>query len=780
MGGIKSWLTIAATASLLLGSSQHVAAGSYTFTKIADTGGPFKSFATGGAPSINNAGIVAFRPDLKEGGRALAVGSGGSVTTLYTTGGVLTGLGRPSINDGGTAAFLGTDAATGSAGIFRGNGGPITTIAGPGNLPNAFYSFAEASINTSGMVAFRAFPNFGSSSAIFKGNGGPLTKIADTSGTFSGFTQPFINDGGTVAFLAQFPTGGSAIFTGSGGPLTTIADTSGPFSNFRGSPSLNKGGIVAFIGALKTGPEGIFTGSGGAITTIVTSGAVFSGTFRSPSINTAGTVAFHAFPNAGGSGIFIGADPVADKVIRTGDPLFGSTVTELLFSTGALNDAGQVAFHALLADGSEVIGRANPIVPNRPPVAHAGLDQIVNEGSLVTLDGAASSDPDGDALTYLWVQAAGSPVTLDLTDPAHPTFVTPSVPTGGEILTFQLTVNDGEVSSPADVVNITVKNVNHRPVADAGPDQAVNEGSSVVLDGTASFDADGEALTFSWLQTGGPSVTISNPDSAQASFNSPLVGTGGTTLTFSLTVSDGIDSATATTNVFVENVNHAPTANAGPDQTKNEGNVVSLDATASSDPDGDALTYTWTQTAGPTITLSDAHSPTPTFTAPAVDPGGTTLTFELVVSDGLAVSLSDEVAVVVLNVNDPPACDRAQPSLAFLWPPNHKLVPVGIRGVTDPQNDDVGITITGVTQDEPVNGLGDGDTHPDAVIQGATALLRAERSGNGNGRVYVMSFQATDGQGGSCAGAVAVGVPHSMKPGLPIIDDGQMYDSTTP
>jgi len=90
------------------------------------------------------------------------------------------------------------------------------------------------------------------------------------------------------------------------------------------------------------------------------------------------------------------------------------------------------------------------------------------------------------------------------------------------------------------------------------------------------------------------------------------------------------------------------------------------------------------------------------------------------------------------------------------------------------------ITITGVTQDEPVNGRGDGDTSPDAVVQGSRALLRAERSGRGNGRVYHVHFMATDAQGQTCTGAVAVGVPHSGRPGCPPVDDGELYDSTLP
>ena len=92
----------------------------------------------------------------------------------------------------------------------------------------------------------------------------------------------------------------------------------------------------------------------------------------------------------------------------------------------------------------------------------------------------------------------------------------------------------------------------------------------------------------------------------------------------------------------------------------------------------------------------------------------------------------------------------------------------------------VTIAITAVTQDEPVNAHGDGDTSPDAVLQGSSVLIRAERAGGGNGRVYKIWFKATDGQGAACTGAVNVGVPSSQKPGLKIIDDGQRYDSTKP
>jgi hypothetical protein len=72
----------------------------------------------------------------------------------------------------------------------------------------------------------------------------------------------------------------------------------------------------------------------------------------------------------------------------------------------------------------------------------------------------------------------------------------------------------------------------------------------------------------------------------------------------------------------------------------------------------------------------------------------------------------------------------------------------------------VRISITGVIQDEPLNGLGDGDTTPDAVLQGGSALLRAERSGLGTGRIYTVTFSATDTRGAACTGTIAVCVPH--------------------
>lgn len=137
--------------------------------------------------------------------------------------------------------------------------------------------------------------------------------------------------------------------------------------------------------------------------------------------------------------------------------------------------------------------------------------------------------------------------------------------------------------------------------------------------------------------------------------------------------------------------------------------------------------------------------------------------------------------VPIETPNHAPDCTSAVPSVASLWPPNHRMVSVGVEGVSDPERDLLDITVTGITQDEPVDAAGDGNTSPDGSGVGTSeASVRSERSGQGNGRVYVISFSASDGKGGTCSGQVGVGVPHDQGQGNVPIDDGQFFDSTTP
>jgi len=319
-------------------------------------------------------------------------------------------------------------------------------------------------------------------------------------------------------------------------------------------------------------------------------------------------------------------------------------------------------------------------------------------------------------------------------------------------------------------------------------------GSSVAIDGDtvvvgALGDDDnggfsGSAYTFqwdgvSWLQS---FKLLAADGEASDQFGTSVAIGGGVVVVGAPTWRPGVSGPTQGAAYVFENVvptpNLAPVADAGPDDTVDEGTLVTLDASASWDPDADLLTYDWMQVSGTPVNLSDAASATPSFTAPQVGPGGETLVFLLVVDDGNGGFDDDEVVITIQNVVLPPICELAHPSNAALWPPRHKLMPISILGISDPQQGAIQITILQVTQDEPVNGLGDGDTGPDAMIQGSTVLLRAERSGKGNGRVYRITFRARNDLGATCTGSVQVYVPHSQPSTIAAVDDGQIFDST--
>ena len=202
-------------------------------------------------------------------------------------------------------------------------------------------------------------------------------------------------------------------------------------------------------------------------------------------------------------------------------------------------------------------GSGNGGTSNRAPIASAVAPQSVDEFAAVTLDGSASSDPDaGTTLTYAWTQTAGTMVTIANATMEQAGFDAPDVLAANtpETLTFQLSVSDGSLTN-TDTVDITVNDVglgaNSPPTSNAGGDQVVAELSNVDLDGSASFDADGDMLTYAWLQTAGTNVALSDPTIAQPSFTSPDVTTP-EVLTFQLTVDDGTDNAMDTVDITVQ------------------------------------------------------------------------------------------------------------------------------------------------------------------------------------------------------------------------------------
>ena len=286
---------------------------------------------------------------------------------------------------------------------------------------------------------------------------------------------------------------------------------------------------------------------------------------------------------------------------------------------------------------------------NDAPAAEAGPAQAVAEGDVVTLAGSGT-DPEGQSLTYSWVQTSGPTVVLSDANAAAPTFDAPEGLVNSDI-SFALTVSDGTNES-MDTVTVAVAADNDAPAAEAGPAQAVAEGDVVTLAGSGT-DPEGQSLTYSWVQTSGPTVVLSDASAAAPTFDAPE-GLVNSDISFALTVSDGTNESMDTVTVAVAADNDAPAAEAGPAQAVAEGDVVTL-AGSGTDPEGQSLTYSWVQTSGPTVVLSDANAAAPTFDAPE-GLVNSDISFALTVSDGTNESM-DTVTVAVAADNDAPAAE---------------------------------------------------------------------------------------------------------------------------
>jgi hypothetical protein len=289
------------------------------------------------------------------------------------------------------------------------------------------------------------------------------------------------------------------------------------------------------------------------------------------------------------------------------------------------------------------VGGSGQPAGNAAPTAVVGPAQAVVTGSLVTLDGSSSSDPNGDPITYAWTlttSPSGSTATL-----ANPTTSRPAFTAdlrGNYAAT--LVVNDGKLSSAPMTVQIVAAPPNIAPVASAGTPQTVSMNTLVTLDGSGSSDANGDTLTYAWALTTKPSASmavLNNPTAVKPTFTADIPGT----YTATLVVNDGkVSSSPAMVAIVVTPPNTPPVANAGQDQAVATGSVVTLDASASSDADANTMTFAWSLTTVPNgsqAILGSASAKKPTFTADVA--GGYVAT--LVVNDGYVNSAPATVTV---------------------------------------------------------------------------------------------------------------------------------------
>jgi hypothetical protein len=292
--------------------------------------------------------------------------------------------------------------------------------------------------------------------------------------------------------------------------------------------------------------------------------------------------------------------------------------------------------------------------PNIPPVANAGPDQKnIVTGNTVRLDGSNSYDPDSSVIkTYAWTQISGVAVTLSNSSAINPTFIAPYVGTSGDSLVFRLVVTDEGGLQSSDKCIVSVNSKNSSPIADAGDNQTVNSGDLVILNGSGSSDPDtGDVIKYRWRQISGTTVILSDYVAEMPTFTAPSLDRDDV-LYFELTVTDNgglIAVDTCIVNV-VAGSNQPPVADAGPESaTVVEGTTVTLDGSGSSDPDGNVITYRWTQKSGNPVSLSDPLSSKPTFLAMDVDANGAELVFELIVEDTGGLQGVDTITIAITD-----------------------------------------------------------------------------------------------------------------------------------
>ena len=356
------------------------------------------------------------------------------------------------------------------------------------------------------------------------------------------------------------------------------------------------------------------------------------------------------------------------KVYRDDELLGESTYNSYVDEDDSLAYSSTYSYAVSAVSATDVESLPAPAInittetkPILVPVADAGGDQSVTEGDIVNLDGSASSDSDGEIVSYAW-ELVSPDVELTIVDAnqAQASFIAPAVDATTEY-SLRLTVTDDDGASASNSAIVTILDASSNivaPIADAGSDKDVTEGDVVILDGSGSFDADGDIVSYYWeLISPDVELAITNADESQSSFIAPEVDAD-TNYIFRLSVTDNDEaSASATVTISVANNVISPNADAGSDRGVTEGDSVILDGSGSFDADGDIASYYW-ELISPDVELAitNADESQASFIAPEVD-ADTNYIFRLSVTDNDEASASATVTISVANNVIEPSAD---------------------------------------------------------------------------------------------------------------------------
>ncbi|NML19343.1 T9SS type A sorting domain-containing protein [Pseudoflavitalea sp. G-6-1-2] len=334
-------------------------------------------------------------------------------------------------------------------------------------------------------------------------------------------------------------------------------------------------------------------------------------------------------------------------------------------------------------DTIKVFVGKDPAPVNRPPVADAGPDRTITLPiKSTTLDGSKSADPDNNITSYQWIKISG-PAAHDIANSTAASTTVDNLEEG--TYEFQLTVKDAEGLSSTDVMTITVKvPMNLPPVANAGPDRNITLPlNTTTLDGSASSDPEGQALSYEWSWVSGPAVyDIGDKTAVITGINALVQGT----YQFKLKVTDkGGLSSEALVNVIVNPVlppdNKPPVANAGADFTVQLPNNGTLDGKSSSDIDGSIAKYEWTLVKGAgTYTIANKNAASTQISALVAG----TYEFKLTVTDNGGLTSSDNVVVTVKPIPNKPPVANAGTDITLQLPANTAKLDGSLS--TDPES----------------------------------------------------------------------------------------------
>jgi hypothetical protein len=308
-------------------------------------------------------------------------------------------------------------------------------------------------------------------------------------------------------------------------------------------------------------------------------------------------------------------------------------------------------------------------------------------------------------------------------------------------------------SDVVDAILSAIESALQSPIAEAGGPYTGTIGSPITFDASGSYDPDGVIGSYEcdFDNDGSYDKTVITPTTTYT-YLAEYTGL----VRLRVTDNDGLTAIDTASVEVIEVTNQPPVADAGPDQVVSAGPncmaSVTLDGSGSFDADGDPLNYTWTWDSGSSTSVS------PTIQLPLG-----TFTITLVVNDGIVDSYPDTVTITVIDT--PPEITSITASPDTLWPPNHKMVEVSVDvSAADNCDPNPVCMIISVTSNEPEDALGDGATAPDwEITDDLTVNLRAERSGQGSGRVYTITVQCTDTSNNSATASATVTVPHDQQ-----------------